>query len=101
MRSNNVECSTSTGMYCTTNDVRVPFYMPETSTSKITPHRFHVDNNECKLGIRYAMIIGRDLIVQLGPSENFKRQVPQWDGVTVPMEVTGYRIVYGTRVMYD
>ena len=32
------------------------------------------------------MIIGRDLMVQLGLSANFKRQVLQWDGTTLPMK---------------
>ena len=30
------------------------------------------------------MIIGRDLMVQLGLSDDFKCQVLQWDGETVP-----------------
>ena len=32
------------------------------------------------------MIIGRELMVQLGPPAEFKHQVLQWDGVTVPMK---------------
>ena len=32
------------------------------------------------------MIIGRDLMVQLGLTADFKRQVLQWDGTTVPMK---------------
>ena len=32
------------------------------------------------------MIIGRDLMVQLGLTANFKRQVLQWDGATVHMK---------------
>ena len=31
------------------------------------------------------MIIDRDLMVQLGLTAAFKRQVLQWDGATVPM----------------
>ena len=34
------------------------------------------------------MIIGRDLMVQLGLTEKFKRQVLQWDGATVHMKDT-------------
>ena len=32
------------------------------------------------------MIIGRDLMVQLGLTSNFNRQVFQWDGATVDMK---------------
>ena len=32
------------------------------------------------------MIIGRDLMIQLGLSDNFKRQFLQWGGATVHMK---------------
>ena len=32
----------------------------------------------------YYMIIGRELMVQIGLMEDFKRQVLQWDGSSVP-----------------
>ena len=57
--------------------------MPEISSSKIINHRFHVDNNKGELGIGYDMIIVRELMVQLGLTENFKRQVLQCYGATV------------------
>ena len=60
--------------------------MPELSGSKIINHRFHVDNDEGKSGIGYDMIICRDLMVQLGLTADFKRQVLQWDGTTVHMK---------------
>ena len=73
-------------MYFITHDVNVPFCMPELFGSKISNHCFHVDNNEGKSGIGYDTIIGRDLMVQLGPTSNFKHQVLQWDGATVHMK---------------
>ena len=60
--------------------------MPYFSISKIISHRFHVDNNEGEFGIGYGVIVGRDLIVQLGLLDYFKPQILQWDGVTVPMK---------------
>ena len=65
MRSNKVEYSTATGVYCRTHDVKVPFFIPDFSSSKITYHRFHVDNNKVNSRIGYDMIIGRDLMVNL------------------------------------
>ena len=80
MRSNKVENSTATGMYSTTHDVKVTFRMPEFSSSKIINHRFHFDNRKGELVIGYELIIGRSLMVQLGLTAKFKRQVLQWDG---------------------
>ena len=86
MRSNKVEYSTATGSYFTMHVVKVPFCMPEFSSSKIILHRFYVYNDKGKSGIGYDMIIGRDLMVQQGLLSEFKHQVLQWDGVTVPMK---------------
>ena len=85
MQSNKLEYITAAGVYCTTPDIKVPFCMPEFSSSKIINHRFHVDNDKCESGIVYDMIIGRDLIVQLGLMAGFKRQFLLWDGATVHM----------------
>ena len=57
--------------------------MPELSTSKIINHCFHVDNNKVESGTGYDMIICRDLMVQVGLTDNFKHQVLQWDGSTL------------------
>ena len=75
MRSNRVQYSTATGVYGTKHDVKVRFCMTELSGSKVIDHRFHVDNDEGESGICYDMIIGRDVMVQLGHTDNFKRQV--------------------------
>ena len=57
--------------------------MPELSSSKIINHQFHVYNDIGESGIGYDMVIGRDLMVQIGLMANFKRQVLQWDDATV------------------
>ena len=82
MSYNNVECSTLAGTYCITHDAKVPFCMPELSIRNRISHRFQVDNDEIKLGIGYAMIIGHDLMVKLGLLYDFKHKVLQWYGVT-------------------
>ena len=60
--------------------------MPEFSSSRIINHRFHVDNDKGESVIGYYMIIGHDLMVQLGLTAKFKRRVLQWDGATVNMK---------------
>ena len=86
MSSKKLEYSTGAWTYCTTHDVRVPFCLPEFSSTKITSKKFHVDNNEVKASIVYDTIIGHELMLQIGLLEYFKHQVLQWDGATVPMK---------------
>ena len=84
MHPNKVEYSTSKGMYCMIHDVNIPFFIPEYSSSKVIQHRFRVDIGIGESGIGYETIIGRDLIVKLGLSADFKCQFLQWDSVNVP-----------------
>ena len=60
--------------------------MPEFSSSKIINHRFRVDNDKGESVIGYDMIIYRDMMVQLFLKAEFKRQVLQYNGATVPMK---------------
>ena len=68
------------------HNIKVPFFMPEFSISKIIFYHFHVDKNEVKSGIVCDMIIVCELMLQLGLSFDFKRQVLQWYVATVPMK---------------
>ena len=54
------------------HDSKVPFFMPEFSSSNIILHLFHIDNNEGESGIVYVTIIGHNLVVQLGLLSKFK-----------------------------
>ena len=54
---NKVKYSTSAVTYCKTHDVKVPYCVPEFSSSKIVLHCFHFDNNEVELLIGYNIII--------------------------------------------
>ena len=66
MRSNKVEYSTTADVYCTTHNVKLTFGMSEFSSSKIINHCLRVDNDKGESRIGYDMIIGRNLMVQLG-----------------------------------
>ena len=77
MHSNKAEYSIAAGPYFTTHDVKVLFCMLELYSSKIISHRFHVDNNEGESGVDYDMIIGHDIMVQLGLLDDFKHQFLQ------------------------
>ena len=86
MRFNKVEYSRDAGLYCTTHDVKVHLCMPDFSCRNIFDRPFHVKNDKGELGIGYDMIIGRDLMVQLFLTYDFKCQVLQLDDATVPMK---------------
>ena len=48
------------------HNVKFPFNMTEFYSRKIVSNHFYVDKNQGESGIGYDMIIGRDLMVQLG-----------------------------------
>ena len=60
--------------------------MPYVSSSKIILRQLHVDNNEGEYGIGYDMIIGHDLMDQLGLLDGFNNQVLQCYGATASMK---------------
>ena len=66
------------------HDVKVPLCIPEFSISKIINHRFHSERGKGQSSIGYDMIIDHDLMVELGLLANFKRQLLQQEGTTVP-----------------
>ena len=75
MRSNKLKYSAATWLHCTTHDVKVTFFVLELSSRNIIEHLFHVNNDKFGSGIGYDMIIGLDLIVQLGLAEDFKNKL--------------------------
>ena len=83
IHSNKIKYSTATGPYCTAQNIKLPFFMPYFSISKAILYQFHIYNNACELGICFDIIIGRDMMVQLGLMDDFKYQVLQWDGTSV------------------
>ena len=62
--------------------------MTEFSRIKIINHSLHFENNKGKSGIVYGIIIGHDVMAQLGLKANFKHKVLQWDDNTVSMKKT-------------
>ena len=86
MRSTKVEYITDAGSYCNINDIKVPFCMPEFCSIKIIEHRFHVQDKIGELVIDYDMIIGSEMMVKLGLSENLKREFLQRHGIKASMK---------------
>ena len=62
--------------------------MPYFSSSKNITHFLYVDNREGGSGIGYEMIVGLDLMLQIGLKEKCGFQILEWDDVVVPMKDT-------------
>ena len=86
-------CSTNVGPYFTTYYDKVSFCMPLFSISKIIFHHSHVYNNKGGSVIGYYMIIGGDLMVQIGIMDNFKSQFLQWDDAAGSINYPGSFLV--------
>jgi hypothetical protein len=73
----------------TTNEKRlVTIFLPEFNLRKRISWTFHVDDHS-KSSITYDMIIGRDLLTELGMILNFQDKTVSWDTDTIPMREKG------------
>ena len=72
---------TAAGKVATSKKAKLMFSLPEFYESKIIQFWAHVFNNN----IDYDMIIGRDLMAELGIDISFKRQCINWGEAEVPM----------------
>jgi len=73
--------ATAAGTISTNQKAKVQFMFPELSETKIITWNLHVFEQST----RYDLIIGRDLLQDLGILLDFKNQTVTWDEVTVPM----------------
>eukprot|EP00957_Ditylum_brightwellii_P186913 14233476-Ditylum_brightwellii.AAC.1 len=79
--------ATAVGEFETWRKARIKFQFPEFSKSKEIGWSFHVEKsnpNDDTLG--YDMIIGRDLMTDLGIIIDFKDGYIIWDGIKCPMK---------------
>ena len=74
--------TTSSGSFHTTQMAEVNVALPELSNSRMINTHVHVAP---KLN-QYDMIIGRDLLSELGITLNFKDHTIQWDDIEIPMK---------------
>mgnify|MGYP006200624585 CR=1 FL=1 len=56
--------------------------LPEFFDQRVIEFSYHVTTTKS----RYQLIVGRDLLQELGISLDFKRQVMQWEDAEVPMK---------------
>jgi hypothetical protein len=73
------------GQFTTDKTGLVTFSLPEFNLKKLISWKFHIDNRS-KLSSTYDMIIGRDLLGELGIILNFNDHTVTWDTDTIPMK---------------
>ena len=81
-KSDTVKWTTSSGSFRTKQKVEVNIALPELSNNRTICAHVHVTStlNE------FDMIIGRDLLSEIGITLNFKEHSIQWDDIEIPMK---------------
>jgi predicted aspartyl protease len=74
------------GQFVTNLQREVIFTLPEFSTSKVIRWVCHVDSTTLRTNAQYDMIIGADLLSELGIEINFSTQRIIWEGIEIPMK---------------
>lgn len=76
---------TKGGTFVTNKICKVQLRLPEFSTRKGVEWKFHVDQKTNSKESRYDMIIGGDLMSELGIDIKYSTGSIDWDGATIPM----------------
>ena len=77
---------TGSGTINTKRECNLKFKLDEFSTSKEVSWKFHVDETEMsKDSLGYDMIIGLDLLCELGLIINCEDKVVEWQDLKIPM----------------
>ena len=77
--------STKAGSFKTTKTYKINFILPAFHEKRNISWTAFVDESE-KESSRYDMIIGRDLLEELGINFLFSEQMMEWDNATTPMQ---------------
>ena len=79
--------ATGSGVLTTKYESEIHFTLPEFSDKKIIKWKFNVTDSE-ELG--YDMIIGRDILTELGINFSFDTKTVEWEGISIPMSELKY-----------
>ena len=79
--------STKAGSFQTTSRCKCTFSFPEFHENKYITWKVYVDESDPEMS-RYDMIVGRDILTEIGLDLKFSEQVMEWDNATVPMRST-------------
>ena len=77
---------TKAGTFTTSEKCRVQVQLPEFDDNKVIEYKVHVDSSPKAITSQYDMIMGCDLMAELGLQLDFKERVMTWDSSTAPMK---------------
>ena len=75
--------NTKAGIFETNEICKVQFALPEFNSQKLIEWKMHVDDSTTSN--LYDMIIGTDLMTELGITINFATRAMTWDDTTAPL----------------
>ncbi len=81
-----VSWNTMGGSFLTKQKCLVDFKFPEFSNSKTVTYVVHVDERTPRSTATYDMIIGMDLITDLGINIQTSQKSVEWEGITIPLK---------------
>ena len=81
---------TKAGTFYTDATCKVQLVLPEFDEQKLIEYKVHVDNITNSTTSRYDMIIGTDLMEELGITLDFKNRIMTWEGATAPMKTRNW-----------
>ena len=85
-QTNTTQWRTKAGIFKTNKTCKVQFVLPEFDLNKIIEWKMHVDDSTAASASNYDMIIGTDLMIELGINIDFDKRVMTWEGATVPLK---------------
>ena len=86
-RENKTKWRTKAGKFTTSNKCNITFKLPAFYEHReITWNCYVYTTNNNTNNINYDLIIGRDLVHEIGINILFKDSLIEWDGATIPMQ---------------
>jgi len=73
------------GVFTTEHATQMNFILSEFTENKCITWNFFVDDTPCSTGIKYDMVIGRDLLHALGIVMDFNNLILHWGDIVVDM----------------
>jgi hypothetical protein len=84
-KTKQIKWTTIAGAMLTTEKCKIKFKLPEFFEKRYIQYNVHVTETDDP-NMTYDMIIGRDILRELGISVDFELQQSTWDSVAVPMK---------------
>ena len=99
-KSTKTEWKTMGGNFTTRRKGQVQFKFPELDTNTTITWTCHIDDSHSSKQVQYDMILGMDLMVELGIFINTRDKVIEWEDNVVPLKARGQLNQVGIEALY-